>query len=106
MQIRRDLSGPSSALWVRRECTRYCVRSQALQLAVFNAEVAVSRSPFFQHRCGTFSFTSLKTEIPETRAKSLDTSSEARGLGFALLLELMALCFLYCSKGTVVITTL
>jgi hypothetical protein len=81
MQIRRDLSGPSSALWVRRECTRYCVRSQALQLAVFNAEVAVSRSPFFQHRCGTFSFTRLKTEIPETRAKSIDKFRSNKGTG-------------------------
>ena len=43
-----------SALWDWRECTRYCVLSQALQLAVFHAEVAVSRSPFFQHRCGMF----------------------------------------------------
>ena len=105
MQIRRDLAGPSSALWVRRECTRYCVRSRALQLVVFNAEVAVSRSLFFQHRCGTFSLTSLKTEIPETRANGW-TSSRARGLWVALLLELVVSCLLYCSKGTVVITTL
>ena len=52
-----------------------------------------------------FFLTSLKTEIPETRANGW-TSSEARGLWVALLLELVVSCLLYCSKGTVVITTL
>ena len=52
-----------------------------------------------------FFITRLKTEIPETRANGW-TSSEARGLWVALLLELVVSCLLYCSKGTVVITTL
>ena len=62
----------------------------------------MSRSPFFPHRCGVFFLTRLKADVPETRANGW-TSSRARGLWFALLLELVVSCLLYCSKGTVVI---
>ena len=125
----RGFSGPSSGNWGGEWLCRWgalghlclpfgcgvnvrdtaCVPGHC-ELNRFGGDLySIQRSQCHGHHSSSidaeFFLTSLKTEIPETRANGW-TSSEARGLWVALLLELVVSCLLYCSKGTVVITTL
>jgi hypothetical protein len=74
------------------------VRDTAYEPGHCDLSYSTRRSPVTVTICSAsmrnFSFTSPKMEIPETRAKRVEEVLEARGLGFALLLELRVLCLL------------